>query len=70
MPNAMTILPSVGEEVLATLVHGVHAALPDNLIGVYLRRSLATGDVIDTSDIDFLVTTERPLSDAARRSNP
>ena len=51
-------------DILAALVPGVQAALGDNLIGVYLRGSLATGDFIEISDIDFLVATERPVSDA------
>jgi predicted nucleotidyltransferase len=50
--------------ILAALIPGVETALADNLTGVYLRGSLATGDFIDTSDIDFLVATERPVSDA------
>jgi len=52
------------DEILAALVPGVQAALPDNLIGVYLCGSLATGDFIETSDIDFVVAIERPVSDA------
>jgi len=40
----------------------VQETLADNLVGVYLRGSLATGDFIDTSDIDFLVAAERPVS--------
>ena len=42
---------------------GVQEVLGENLVGIYLRGSLATGDFIDTSDIDFLVATERPASD-------
>jgi predicted nucleotidyltransferase len=51
-------------DILAALIPGVQTALPNNLLGVYLRGSLATGDFIETSDIDFLVATERPVSDA------
>ena len=51
-------------DILAALVPCVQSALGDNLVGIYLRGSLATGDFIDTSDIDFLVATESPVSDA------
>jgi len=56
-------LPEVSE-VFAALIPGVQAALGENLLGVYLRGSLATGDFIDTSDIDFVVATERPVCGA------
>jgi len=50
---------------LAALLPGVEAALTDNLVGVYLRGSLALGDFDPaTSDIDFLVVTERPVAEA------
>lgn len=49
---------------LDALVSGVRAALEDNLVGVYLRGSLALGDFDpESSDIDFLVVTGRPVSD-------
>ena len=51
-------------DMLAALIPAVQSTLGGNLVGVYLRGSLATGDFIDTSDIDFLVATERPVSDA------
>src|SRR2546425_13170489 len=63
-----TITTTFGLEVsdiLAALVPTVQEILGENLVGVYLRGSLATGDFIETSDIDFLVATERPVSDAA-----
>jgi predicted nucleotidyltransferase len=53
--------PEVGG-ILGALVPGIESSLADNLVGIYLRGSLATGDFIDTSDIDFLVATERPVS--------
>jgi predicted nucleotidyltransferase len=59
-----TSIPAKVSDILAALIPGVQAALGENLIGVYLRGSLATGDFIDTSDIDFLVATERPVSGA------
>ena len=37
--------------------------LRKNLIGFYLTGSLAIGDFDLTSDIDFIVVTERQLSD-------
>ena len=55
-------IPEVGA-ILDTLLQGIQS-LGNNLVGVYLRGSLATGDFIDTSDIDFLVATQRPVSDA------
>ena len=61
-----TITTTFGLEVsdiLAALVPTVQEILGENLVGVYLRGSLATGDFIETSDIDFLVATERPVSD-------
>ena len=49
---------------LDALVAGVKQRLKDNLVGVYLRGSLASGDFIPaTSDLDVLVVTERPVSD-------
>jgi predicted nucleotidyltransferase len=52
------------KDILDALIPTVEATLADNLVGLYLRGSLATGDFIDTSDIDFVVATERPVSDA------
>ena len=51
-------------DILDAVIRGVRSVLTGNLVGVYLRGSLATGDFMDTSDIDFLVATERPVSDA------
>jgi predicted nucleotidyltransferase len=56
--------PPGADGILATLIPGVQSTLADNLVGIYLRGSLATGDFIETSDIDFLVATERPVSEA------
>ena len=63
MPTTEISFPPEVSEILAALVPGVRAALGENLVGVYLRGSLATGDFIDTSDLDFLVVTEGPVSD-------
>ncbi|WP_102127662.1 aminoglycoside adenylyltransferase domain-containing protein [Deinococcus planocerae] len=50
---------------LGALVSGVRAALGDDLVGVYLRGSLALGDFDpESSDLDFLVVTGPPVSDA------
>jgi predicted nucleotidyltransferase len=50
-------------DVLDRLVAGVRGALSDNLVGVYLQGSFALGDFDEHSDVDFIVVTERPLSD-------
>ena len=48
------------EDILA----GVQKALGDNLLGFYLRGSLALGDFNpETSDVDILVVTQRPVSE-------
>jgi len=56
--------PSEVNEILNALLSALQTALADNLIGVYLCGSLATGDFIETSDIDFVVAIERPVSDS------
>ena len=52
-------LPSI----LRHLVDGVQHELSENLVGVYLVGSLATGDFDLDSDIDFLVAIRNELSD-------
>jgi predicted nucleotidyltransferase len=49
--------------VLEQLIMGVKEILGNNLIGVYLIGSLATGDFDLDSDIDFLVIINDELSD-------
>jgi hypothetical protein len=49
--------------ILDTLVSEIEQTLQDNLVGIYLRGSLATGDVLETSDVDVLAVTERPVDD-------
>jgi hypothetical protein len=50
---------------LEALLPGIRNVLGDNLVGIYLRGSLALGDFIPaTSDIDVLVVTARPVDDA------
>src|SRR5688572_16441025 len=56
-------LPQEVAEILDVLVPGIQDALASNIAGIYLRGSLATGDFDPvTSDIDFFVVTERPVS--------
>ena len=63
MATTKTSCPPEVDAILAALIPSVQAALGDNPIGVYLRGSLATSDFVETSDIDFLVATERPVSE-------
>ncbi|HEX9038029.1 MAG TPA: aminoglycoside adenylyltransferase domain-containing protein [Ktedonobacterales bacterium] len=57
-------VPPVVAALLDELLAGVRAALGDNLVGVYLRGSLALGDFdLATSDVDFFTCTEQPISD-------
>jgi len=52
------------QEILNTLLSGVRKALEGNLIGVYLRGSLATSDFMpETSDLDILAVTDRPVNE-------
>jgi hypothetical protein len=58
-------LPSDITELLHALLTGVQQRLKDNLVGIYLRGSLALGDFIpETSDVDVLAVTEHPINDA------
>ena len=58
-------LPPEVKGMLAALLGGIRQALADNLVGAYVRGSLAMGDFIpETSDIDLLVVTERPVNEA------
>ena len=51
-------------EVLAFFVAEVSAELTDNLVGIYLVGSLASGDFDLDSDVDFLVVTNAELTEA------
>ncbi|MGZ3680613.1 MAG: aminoglycoside adenylyltransferase domain-containing protein [Ktedonobacterales bacterium] len=52
-------------EMLDALLSGIRDILSDNLVGVYLRGSLALGDFDPAaSDLDFFAVTERRVSDA------
>src|SRR5438105_12096573 len=59
-------LPNEVAAMLNALLPGIQEALGSgNLVGVYLRGSLAMGDFDPTtSDLDFLAVTERPVSEA------
>jgi hypothetical protein len=58
-------MPLTVTSLLADLLAGVRAALDENLVGVYLRGSLAQGGFDPaTSDVDFFAVTERRISDA------
>jgi hypothetical protein len=57
-------LPSDVAETIEALQNGAHEALGANLIALYLRGSLVTGDFDpEASDIDFFAVTERRLSE-------
>lgn len=59
----MDVPPDIAA-LLDELLVGIRAALGDNLVGVYLRGSLALGDFDPaTSDVDFFTLTERPVTD-------
>ncbi len=49
-------------QVLLYWMSGVHKALQQNLLGVYLQGSFALGDFTEKSDADFIVVTEQDLS--------
>jgi len=57
--------PQEVTEILSALLSGLRQVLENNLVGVYLRGSLATGDFTpETSDLDVLAVTERSVDDA------
>lgn len=52
-------------DILHALLAGIREELTDNLVGIYLRGSLAYGDFRpETSDLDILVVTKRLVTDA------
>lgn len=51
-------------QVLNLFVNEVATELGENLVGIYLVGSLATGDFDLDSDVDFLVVTHREVSEA------
>jgi predicted nucleotidyltransferase len=57
--------PAAVAPLVDALLDGVSEALGDNFVGFYLCGSLALGGFDpDTSDVDVLVVTGRPVSDA------
>ncbi|OUC08472.1 hypothetical protein RY27_08790 [Litorilinea aerophila] len=61
----MKVPPSV-HDLLRALLVGIQDALSDNLVGVYLRGSLAYGDFDEaTSDVDVLAVTGAPVDEPA-----
>jgi predicted nucleotidyltransferase len=55
-------------EVLYTFVNEITAALAEDLIGVYLVGSIATGDFDLDSDVDFLVVINTELTETNIKS--
>ena len=55
-------------QVLELFVDGIAAELRENLVGVYLVGSIASGDFDLDSDVDFLVVTRAELTSANMRS--
>ena len=57
--------PAAVAPLVEALLEGVDDALSDNFVGFYLCGSLALGGFDpETSDVDVLVVTGRPVSDA------
>ena len=54
-------------EVLEIFVSKIKSELAENLVGVYLVGSLASGDFDLDSDMDFLVVTKRELTETNMR---
>lgn len=51
-------------QVLNLFVSEISAALGENLVGIYLVGSIASGDFDSESDVDFLVVTKTDLTEA------
>jgi predicted nucleotidyltransferase len=63
--TAVATYPAEAAPLIEALLHGIRDALGENLLGFYLRGSLALGGFDpETSDVDVLVVTERPVSEA------
>lgn len=54
-------------DVLAALVAGARGVLGSNFVGAYIQGSFAVGDADEHSDVDFLVVTNRRLTDEEQR---
>jgi len=55
-------------KVLNAFVDEVAAELGENLVGIYLVGSIASGDFDSDSDVDFLVVTNQELTEANKKS--
>ena len=55
-------------KVLNTFAEEIKAELGENLVGIYLVGSIASGDFDSDSDVDFLVVTNHELTEANRKS--
>jgi predicted nucleotidyltransferase len=63
--TAVATYPAAVAPLVDALLDGVSEALGDNFVGFYLCGSLALGGFDpETSDVDVLVVTGRPVSDA------
>ncbi|WP_307309868.1 aminoglycoside adenylyltransferase domain-containing protein [Neobacillus driksii] len=63
-PTTISHLPNNVTEVLQNLLYGIQEAIGENLVGIYLRGSLALGDFDPkTSDIDFLVVINDTITE-------
>ena len=63
--TAVATYPAAVAPLVEALLDGVSEALGDNFVGFYLCGSLALGGFDpETSDVDVLVVTGRPLSEA------
>lgn len=61
----MAAYPPEVAALIEELLAGIRDALGDSFVGAYLCGSLALGAFDpDTSDVDILIVTEKPLSDA------
>ena len=64
MVNSITPYPDI-DNLLNQLLREIQAILGASLVGLYLHGSLAYGDFNpQTSDVDFLVVTDKPLPEA------
>lgn len=61
----MTPIPAAVAEIVDLVCTGIQEILGTSLLALYLRGSLALGDFIpETSDIDLLAVTQRPVDEA------
>lgn len=71
MVNADELLATTGDrqvdEIIASIVRGYEAALPNRALGFYLGGSWADGTAIDLSDIDLCILYETTPDDEEER---